>query len=67
MSQAEEVCSEIAEADIIAVSVGQHGLQKVIERISEGLKLRFLRNPDKALDIIIAENMRNSDVFLRAV
>ena len=57
------VTEEIAAADILAVSVGKNGLPHLVPVLSEGLLKREHAYPGRALDIILAENMRNADVF----
>lgn len=59
------VQNAVAEADMLAVSVGKNGLTKVIPRIAEGALLREKKYPGRALDIIIAENMRDAAEFMR--
>ena len=54
-----KVAETISKASIMAVAVGKNALKMVIPSIAKGLKLRFDKTPDQALDIIIAENMRN--------
>jgi len=60
ISDIEKVTHEIATADILAVSIGQNGLPSVMSFIAAGLLKRFEINPQSALDIIIAENLRNA-------
>ena len=59
-----KVTEEIAQADILAVSVGKNGLPHIVPVLSEGLLKREHDRPGRALDIILAENMRNADSFL---
>lgn len=59
-SETDKVIEEVATADILAVSVGQRGLPHILPNIAKGLLKRYENNPQKALDIIIAENMRNA-------
>ena len=59
------VIDAVAGAGILAVSVGKNALEKVIPAIAEGLIRRFNYNPDKPLDIILAENMRSAAEFTR--
>ena len=54
------VIEELRTASIAAVSVGQKGLPHILPNIAKALEKR-----DVPLDIIIAENMRNADVFIR--
>lgn len=58
------VVREVAQASVLAVSVGKNDLEKVIPLIGEGLKLRYQLTPDRPLDIIIAENMRSASEFI---
>jgi len=61
----QQVIETISTAGILAVSVGKSSLEKVIPIIAAGLKLRFNRDSDCPLDIIIAENMRDAGDFFR--
>ena len=54
------VAQEITDASILAVSVGLNALPHIIPLIAEGLKKRYKHNNNSAIDIIIAENMRNA-------
>lgn len=63
-SDVPQILKEIVEADIIATSVGKAGLAKIAVVLAEGLKLRYSESPDRPVDIIIAENIRNADSFL---
>ncbi len=60
----EKVTQEIASAGILSVNVGKNALIKVIPLIAEGLKIRYAKYPDAALDIILAENMRDAARFV---
>ena len=60
-----EVIHEVATAGILAISVGLAGLNKIFPFIAKGLEERYKVSSDKPLDIIIAENMRNSDEYFR--
>lgn len=64
-NDASAVASEVATAGLVAVSVGLHGLAGIMPLLAEGLQQRFEYNRFSALDIIIAENMRNADAFFR--
>ena len=59
------VVDEIAAADLIAVSIGKNGLPHIVSVLMKGLMQRERVHPGWALDIILAENMRNADIFLR--
>jgi mannitol-1-phosphate 5-dehydrogenase len=58
---------EIAEADMIATSVGKAALPKVLPILAKGLKERFKADPKRPMDIIIAENIRNAPEIFRTV
>jgi mannitol-1-phosphate 5-dehydrogenase len=62
----EKVKKEIARTSVMAVSVGKNALEKILPVIAEGLKLRQVLTPDRPLDIIIAENMRSANEFIRS-
>ena len=59
-----EVIREIATARLLAVSVGLHGMKSVMHLIAKGLVARYELPDPKPLDIIIAENLRNSAEFM---
>jgi len=65
-SEEEEIASEIAEADILAVSVGVYGLKSVFPLISKGLLIREKYFGKFPLDIVIAENMRNAAEYFHS-
>lgn len=60
----QRVIAEIANADILAVSVGVGGLCTAIPLIAKGLIQRYQNDPEYPLDIIIAENLRNASEYL---
>jgi mannitol-1-phosphate 5-dehydrogenase len=62
-----QVAEELSDCDIAAVSVGQNGLPKAISLIAIGLELRQKKHGHKPLDIILAENMRNADTFVKNI
>ena len=61
----DRVVDELAGAGITSLSVGQQGLQETIPVLAKALTVRRQRFGDCPLDIIIAENMRNADVYIR--
>ncbi|MEL7598834.1 MAG: hypothetical protein AAGU18_01885 [Proteiniphilum sp.] len=61
----ESVVAELKDTGIISLSVGQQGLKGAIPVIAKSLIARRENYGDLPLDIIIAENMRNADEFLR--
>jgi mannitol-1-phosphate 5-dehydrogenase len=62
--QSDLVIEELSTADIAAVSVGKMALSKVIPVLAEGLLQREKITSGKALDLIIAENMRDAASFI---
>lgn len=62
----ESVAREIKNADLMAVSVGQNGLPGIMPLIAKGLIQRFESEPEAAIDIIIAENLRNAAEYFEA-
>ncbi len=62
-SNESQIIDEIYESSLMAVSVGKNGIKAVIPLIAKGL-LRRKNNQKGAIDLIIAENMRNADVFI---
>lgn len=60
----QKVVSEIVSAEIIAVSVGQNGLSEIIPLIAKGLFARFSLDKNIAIDIILAENLRNAAEYM---
>lgn len=59
------IIKEISNAAIIAVSVGQKGLQAIMPVLAKSLVTRLMQYGNIPLDVIIAENMRDADVFIR--
>jgi len=66
LSEVEKVIEELSDASIAALSVGQQGLPATLPFIAEALVLRKQKHDEWPLDIIIAENMRNADQYIRA-
>ncbi|HBE42714.1 MAG TPA: mannitol-1-phosphate 5-dehydrogenase [Bacteroidales bacterium] len=60
----ESVVDAVSTAGIMAISVGKNALEKVIPVIAEALLKRSVNDPDKPLDIILAENMRSAAEFV---
>ena len=61
----QKVTEAVSTAGILAVSVGKNALEKVIPVIAAGLELRYSRDKNCPLDIIIAENMRDAGAFMK--
>jgi mannitol-1-phosphate 5-dehydrogenase len=59
-----QVINDVSKSSLIAVSVGQNALEKVIPIIAKALLKRFSIDPTMPLDIIIAENMRSGNEFI---
>lgn len=65
-SERETVIREIAQASIMAISVGKAALEKILPDLADGLKLRQTITPGRPLDIIIAENMRDAGKIIHS-
>lgn len=61
----QEVTNEIATASLLAVSVGLEGLDRIFPFLAEGLIKRLAIDKTRALDVIIAENMRDADAYFK--
>jgi mannitol-1-phosphate 5-dehydrogenase len=61
----ELVSRELAGADMAATSVGKGALPKILPVIARGLEERRRISPDRPLDIIIAENVRDAAELFR--
>jgi mannitol-1-phosphate 5-dehydrogenase len=59
-----KVASEVSEADIACISVGQRGLPGAISNLARGLELRRRKYGNLPLDVILAENMHNADEYV---
>lgn len=62
-SDKSKIIDELITASILAVSVGKAGLQALIPVLAEGIHKRYKKGVGP-VDLIIAENMRNADLFL---
>jgi mannitol-1-phosphate 5-dehydrogenase len=60
----EKVITELADATVAALSVGQQGLPFTFPLIAKSLVLRKQLHGECPLDIIIAENLRNADLYI---
>ena len=65
LNQSVDIADEIADASVIAISVGQQGLADAIKLIAQGIIKRHQLKPASPIDIIIAENMRNADAYFK--
>ncbi len=61
----EKVVGAVADASILAISVGKNALPAVAGVVAKGLVAREELYPGRALDVILAENMRSADRFFR--
>ena len=60
----EAVIAEIADCDIMAVSLGTSVLQRIVPVIAKGFALR-IEKCNKPLNVLICENLKNADKVLR--
>jgi mannitol-1-phosphate 5-dehydrogenase len=65
--EVENIAGEIADCDMAVVSVGQKGFPQAIATLAEGLKLRKKIYGKRPLDIILAENLRNADLYAKGI
>lgn len=61
----DRVAEEIATASYLSTSVGKDVLPRILPSIAKGLILRREKSATSPLDIIIAENLRNSPDLIR--
>lgn len=66
VSNEQNVISEIANASIVAVSIGQNGLPAIMPLLAKGLIARYEQNNNLPLDIIIAENLRDAALYFES-
>ena len=59
-SRVNEISNEIADTDIMAISVGPKALPIIAPTVAKGILERHKKYPDYPLDIIPAENLRNA-------
>ncbi len=59
------VIEEIVNADLVTISVGKNALHAIAIVVAKGLLAREQKSPGRVLDVILAENMRSADLFLR--
>ena len=64
-SQQEEVIEEISQCQLIAVSVGRIGLPAISQVLAKGIIRKFQHSPLVKTDIVVAENLRDSDRFMK--
>ncbi|MGQ8336266.1 hypothetical protein ACUNWD_06910 [Sunxiuqinia sp. A32] len=64
LNDKEKLVSELTDVPLIALSVGQQGLPAALPLIAESLLNRPQKHGHWPLDIIIAENMRDADLFI---
>lgn len=65
LNDTEAVINETADASLATLSVGQQGMPAALPLIAKSLLLRQQKHGKWPLDIIIAENMRNADVYIK--
>lgn len=66
IKEKEKVADELANATMAALSVGQQGISTTLPLVADALIKRRKQFGECPLDIIIAENMRNSDQYVTA-
>ncbi|HAZ01753.1 MAG: hypothetical protein A2W90_08575 [Bacteroidetes bacterium GWF2_42_66] len=66
LTDGEKVIYEVATAGIVAISVGLGGLKDLFPLLAKGLLERYKLDQNYALDIIIAENMRDADNYFHS-
>lgn len=59
-SNEKDISLEMADADIMAISVGPKALPIIAPAIANGVLQRHKKFPDYPLDIVLAENLRNA-------
>lgn len=64
-SDAEKIAGAIAQADLMATSVGKGALPKIAPFIAEGIRRRWRAGRQQPLDIIVCENMIHANRYLR--
>jgi len=61
----EKATEEIAGASIMAISVGLNNIPKIAPLLAKGLLERYKKDKNQAVDIILAENLRDAADFVR--
>lgn len=59
-----EVIQQIVDSDIISISVGKQSLLDIAGILARGVKERYQFKPEKPVDIILAENVRDAASLL---
>ena len=62
---ADAVAKEIADADLLATAVGAGILDKISPVIAKGLELRWKKDKESPIDLLICENLMHADRLLR--
>lgn len=65
LDEVDKVISELIDAPVVALSVGQQGIPAALPLLAKALVVRRHKHGDWPLDIIIAENMRDADRFIQ--
>lgn len=61
----ERVSEEIAGADLLSTAVGKSALTMIAVPIARGIIRRHESSPERAVDIILCENMKDAALFFR--
>lgn len=59
-SDTQDIIREITQTDLVASCVGKNGLSYIIPTLAKGIQKRHRSSPQRPLDFIIAENMREA-------
>ena len=63
----EEAAAAIAQADVMAISVGVIALEKIAPMVIAGLRLRWQTNNQNPLNILVCENLLDAPGVLRRI
>ena len=64
-SQQEEIVEEIVQCPLIAVSAGRNGLPAIAQILSRGIWQKYQGSAFEKTDIVMAENLRDADLFMK--
>jgi mannitol-1-phosphate 5-dehydrogenase len=65
LADTDRVVEALENTSLVALCVGQQGLQAVVPLLAQAVQQKHAQ-ATSPLDVIIAENMRNADVFLKS-
>lgn len=64
-SQLDEIVEEIVQCPLIVVSAGRVGLQSIAQILSQGIWQKYQGSALAKTDIVMAENLRDADLFMK--